>query len=1439
MSNFKRLTAYILALALVITSLPGFSSADILITEDVVQEQDLRFSVTSDTQDTSIDVPFPDTYKNVQVISSEVDNGRIESTSVNADSVTVNLDNGTASSQPVTKTITHSETIPIVDKTADSSSIISISASPECKSITAITGVSSADGCLKSASGIGTTTLKVLADPSKGKDGYDYSSTTDKYIDVSAPSNNRNKAYTASAAVTPYKSAYVNEADKNGSTLTIDTSNKDTGGIAVSFMEGKVTRNINTNLAYSCPKRWVDRHQNLAVDTPSGSGGRKPVRINPKEIEGIPYDKFVETNTYAKPSNVDFWGYYIGRAPGNNNVSYPTGADNLFLCCDKLGLSGIGSKTFKASEFDKYDVDKNSAASVIYDVISTGIRTTCNAEYKAPKEAKEAQKYESQDTFYDPLYLGELKTKVYHWYYWAGIDTWGVFGGYYTYPYKARVHYLAYNPAKLYNGSVTYEYQEQQIIPGGKYNYSGKIRIRYTITRTILDKPPAAPGGIIATKDRIMNGASWDDYTPEAQIRYRYYYYKNNTWNYLGEGTGTREYAWNPASLALDLLNLKVGVVAVDSRGQVSGRAENDPNAVINLTGSLSKTVVQPGEAIDIYAETDSNPLCYEVSYNIENTYGSGLMEKTGKKPYEARIAVVAGGNSYNQNKGKFISWTDVLNVHVKPDGEYEEFFGSGIKKDSSGTAYTFGNQGTVIMPDLNPYGYQEDYAWGNYASKVAAIGTGQKVFLDSEKYYYIANTYTSIYDISPYKDITDRRRQFGMVSYLNVSYYNSSYGMLYRDSYRPGGYRWGDWNYINGVRTYMQIWDKTIDLPYWNQPVAVTFNGNIYNVYQAGSFIGQVTANRTMNGEYPNLASFVTRVGEQAYSSTGNYAAIGTSTGKHVISDRIWSIDQINTFMSGAYNDNFHINESSLFRQPAAYQKDQYGSRYIDYGGVCKDGGPHPADLYDYLPGRLKWNARVTLPANITGGFHTITLTAKNGLQKSVNLTFLVDIPEVLNPKGVIPYYVTQGKTYTAAARTTTQADSMNLIVFGTTYPMTFVRIDSSDPDYPGGAKCWTCNLTIPAAADYGLYNQVGGARRMAEFKASSASGRTESDFQPFNVLLALNPIGDIPDTIETKTNWKARCTTNAAAASVTVQIDPNPGSSPYNMTLVSSDGSHKYWETTNLKYPEGAGSSTGRIITGIFTARGPNNSVETDTDTGMLYEKIEVLGYELRRYLFRDGDTNRPVVETLCRSSSTRQAGSAGFIMAGWEMGIKVITKGYVDRIEYDFEGPFQNHVQDSSIKVLDRLTKRFEWEDPKAREKAPFGFSSLQELERYYMFPKEFKSAGSAGSSLNNIYTEYYLIPYGTKQSLQSWYTLRAESGNAFNIDKSRLLERIKEPFALKLKIYSGKRYITKEIKFDVFERWDTLLNRDIRPYIDNPGEHDPLDKHYWETTSYVEH
>ena len=83
--------------------------------------------------------------------------------------------------------------------------------------------------------------------------------------------------------------------------------------------------------------------------------------------------------------------------------------------------------------------------------------------------------------------------------------------------------------------------------------------------------------------------------------------------------------------------------------------------------------------------------------------------------------------------------------------------------------------------------------------------------------------------------------------------------------------------------------------------------------------------------------------------------------------------------------------------------------------------------------------------------------------------------------------------------------------------------------------------------------------------------------------------------------------------------------------------------------------------------------------------------------------------------------------------------------------------------------------------------------------------------------STYTIKYIIPYETKQTLESWKTLRDKTQDAFNIDTSKLFNRITKPYKFVFKTGNNIGKTTKTIEIDVFERWDTIYNRDISSYV----------------------
>lgn len=164
--------------------------------------------------------------------------------------------------------------------------------------------------------------------------------------------------------------------------------------------------------------------------------------------------------------------------------------------------------------------------------------------------------------------------------------------------------------------------------------------------------------------------------------------------------------------------------------------------------------------------------------------------------------------------------------------------------------------------------------------------------------------------------------------------------------------------------------------------------------------------------------------------------------------------------------------------------------------------------------------------------------------------------------------------------------------------------------------------------------------------------------------------------------------------------------------------------------------------------------------------------------------------------------------FICAGQVLAIKVDTSNFVNKITIEFQG-------NSSIVTLDDLTRRFEWDEPKIRGEST-RYSTLKELQQAYKFPKTVYPSSTTYEG-EGLFITQYVIPYKTKQTLHSWASLRELSKDTFSIDESKLFSRINKPYVIKVKAYSSNGVITREVKLDIFERWDTLYNRDISKYI----------------------
>lgn len=183
--------------------------------------------------------------------------------------------------------------------------------------------------------------------------------------------------------------------------------------------------------------------------------------------------------------------------------------------------------------------------------------------------------------------------------------------------------------------------------------------------------------------------------------------------------------------------------------------------------------------------------------------------------------------------------------------------------------------------------------------------------------------------------------------------------------------------------------------------------------------------------------------------------------------------------------------------------------------------------------------------------------------------------------------------------------------------------------------------------------------------------------------------------------------------------------------------------------------------------------------------------------RFFYRDGNG---YLEELKQTEKNEE--TEGFICAGETIGFSLMTEG-VDFVEVDIIG-------DESIKTLDSLTKKFLIDIPSQQ-----GKDTSNVILEYLAFPRKIYPQYVDKNGLQ-VFKWFYTIPYGTVQSLESWSTLKDDVLE--KIDISKLFDRRIEPYELVLYL-NGNRERGIHLTFDVFERWDTVLNRDVSEAVIN--------------------
>lgn len=167
----------------------------------------------------------------------------------------------------------------------------------------------------------------------------------------------------------------------------------------------------------------------------------------------------------------------------------------------------------------------------------------------------------------------------------------------------------------------------------------------------------------------------------------------------------------------------------------------------------------------------------------------------------------------------------------------------------------------------------------------------------------------------------------------------------------------------------------------------------------------------------------------------------------------------------------------------------------------------------------------------------------------------------------------------------------------------------------------------------------------------------------------------------------------------------------------------------------------------------------------------------------------------------------GRYDFVCAGQVIKVVVKTSSDASDVTLDFKG-------NNSIRELDNVTKKFEWDEPKERNEKT-RYSSLSKMKAAYQFPKELKLEKKTDSI--KYFSTTYVIPYETTQTLHSWNSLRNISQDAFNINESKLFTQKEAPYKIVVKATNYKGTTTKTKSLHVAERWDELYNRDISEYV----------------------
>ncbi len=223
-------------------------------------------------------------------------------------------------------------------------------------------------------------------------------------------------------------------------------------------------------------------------------------------------------------------------------------------------------------------------------------------------------------------------------------------------------------------------------------------------------------------------------------------------------------------------------------------------------------------------------------------------------------------------------------------------------------------------------------------------------------------------------------------------------------------------------------------------------------------------------------------------------------------------------------------------------------------------------------------------------------------------------------------------------------------------------------------------------------------------------------------------------------------------------------------------------------------------------------NEEVEEEEDDKIVVEKVATESYAKKKEFPPPEIVS---VEVNVLKSGKKKAlnipkrSNVEFVCAGQTIVVTAYIRNAPEYAWIEFQG-------DKSIKTFDNTTKNIEWDEPRKRNIPTFK-ESLSAYKEMYSDKIGMNKLKKNEDEDITVYELLYVIPYETKQTLNSWNTLRKNTKDAFKINEGKLFSRIASPYQIVVKTKNELGADTFRYQIDVIERWDTLYNRDLSDYV----------------------